>query len=222
MKTGLTEIACILDRSGSMGSIIDEAIGGLNTFLDDQKAEDGDANITIALFDDLYQVIYDNVDLKTIPKITRDLYNPRGMTALYDAIGKTMTSIGERLAKTAEEDRPEKVMIVILTDGQENNSREYSASKIAEMITHQESTYNWTFMFLAANQDACSVGKSLGMKDYSNVNFNATAGGTRGAFTNMSSMTKSYRSMSVGISEVDKSEVLLSVAKCSFVDADGN
>jgi uncharacterized protein YegL len=222
MKSGLTEIACILDRSGSMSSIIDEAIGGLNKFIDDQKELDGDANISIALFDNEYELIYDNVDIKTIPTITRDVYNPRGMTALYDAIGKTMTSIGKRLANTAEEDRPEKVMIVILTDGEENHSREYNAKNISEMITHQEDTYNWTFMFLAANQDACSVGKSLGMKDYSTVNFNANSGGTRGAFTNMSTMTKGYRGMSVSMAEVDKSAVLMSLASASFVDANGN
>jgi uncharacterized protein YegL len=198
MKTGLTEIACILDRSGSMGNIIDEAIGGLNKFLDDQKAEDGDANITIALFDDHYDVIYDNVDIQTIPQITRDMYNPRGMTALYDAIGLTMTSIGKRLAKTAEEDRPEKVMIVILTDGQENSSCEYSASKIADMIKHQEETYSWAFVYLASNVDAMATGSAFGMRSINTLSFTSTTEGTKSAFDNMSLYSKSFRSMSKG------------------------
>jgi uncharacterized protein YegL len=198
MKTGLTEIACILDRSGSMGNIIDEAIGGLNKFLDDQKAEDGDANITIALFDDHYDVIYDNVDIQTIPQITRDMYNPRGMTALYDAIGLTMTSIGKRLAKTAEEDRPEKVMIVILTDGQENSSCEYSASNIADMIKHQEETYSWAFVYLASNVDAMATGSAFGMRSINTLSFTSTTEGTKSAFDNMSLYSKSFRSMSKG------------------------
>jgi len=198
MKTGLTEIACILDRSGSMGNIIDEAIGGLNKFLDDQKAEDGDANITIALFDDHYDVIYDNVDIQTIPQITRDMYNPRGMTALYDAIGLTMTSIGKRLAKTAEEDRPEKVMIVILTDGQENSSCKYSASKIADMIKHQEETYSWAFVYLASNVDAMATGSAFGMRSINTLSFTSTTEGTKSAFDNMSLYSKSFRSMSKG------------------------
>jgi uncharacterized protein YegL len=216
MKTGLTEIACILDRSGSMSGIIDEAIGGLNKFIDDQKALDGDANVTIALFDDRYKVIYDNVDIQTIPTITRDMYNPCGMTALYDSIGKTMTSIGERLAKTSEEDRPEKVMIVILTDGQENSSREYSASKIAEMITHQEEKYSWAFVYLASNVDAMATGSAFGMRSINTLSFTSTTEGTKSAFDNMSLYSTNVRGMaSKGISDMD---VLYSMCKAEAVE----
>ena len=217
MREGLTEIVCILDRSGSMSNLTSEAIGGFNEFIKEQKEADGDANVTVALFDNNYKLLHDNVNINDVPELTGEQYWPGGMTALYDAIGMTVDNIGKRLSETKEEDRPENVIVAILTDGYENTSREYTAEKVKEMIEHQEEKYDWTFMYLAANQDAFDVGLSFGMKDYNSINFNATSGGTTGAFTNMSRGATSYRS--VANKGLDKATVLYSA---NFVDADGN
>ena len=198
MKQGLTEIVCVLDRSGSMGSIIGDAIGGFNSFLEDQKKEDGDANITVALFDNHYELLHDNVDIQKVEEITRAQYSPRGTTALNDSIGRTIDSVGSRLADTDESERPEKVIVAVLTDGYENASREYSADRIKEMISHQEDKYNWQFIYLAANQDAFAVGQGLGFDMHNSVDFNATAKGAKMAFANVSSYSTCVRSMDVG------------------------
>ena len=216
MKQGLTELVCILDRSGSMSGIMGEAISGFNSFIKEQREEDGDANVTVALFDNEYQLVHDNVNIDSVNEMDGSIYYPRGMTALYDAIGRTVDTVGSRLAKTAEEDRPEKVIVAILTDGLENTSREYTAQRIKEMIEHQEEKYDWTFMYLAANQDAFEVGRQFGMNDYNSINFNANSNGTTGAFTNMTTATKCYRKSARG---ADKAQVMYSA---SLVDADGN
>lgn len=217
MKDGLTELVCILDRSGSMSSIIDEAIGGFNTFLKEQRELEGDANVTVALFDDRYDLIHDNVNINDVEDMTSEVYYPRGMTSLLDAIGKTMQTVGERLANTPEEERPENVIVAILTDGMENCSREYTTEKIKEMIQHQEEKYDWTFMYLAANQDAFAVGQSFGMSDYNSINFNANSGGAKGAFQNMTLASTSYRSMSK--SGMSKADIMYAA---NLVDANGN
>jgi len=197
MKQGLTEIVCVLDRSGSMASIIDDAIGGLNTFINEQKKLDGDANITMALFDDEYDLVHDNVSIDSIDAITDGVYYPRGMTALYDAIGKTVSSVGNRLSNTNEDERPERVIVAILTDGMENSSKEYTSERIREIIKEQEDKYNWQFMYLAANQDAFNVGQQFGMKTHNSINFNATAKGAKNAFDNMALYSTQVRSAKV-------------------------
>lgn len=194
MKKGLTEIVCVLDRSGSMGSIMSDAIGGLNSFITEQKKLDGDATITMALFDDGYDIIHDNVDINNVSEIGSDVYFPRGMTALYDAIGKTVTSVGQRLSKTDESERPEKVIVAILTDGLENCSREYESDTIQKIIKEQEDKYNWQFVYLAANQNAFDVGSQFGMKHHNSINFNATAKGAKNAFDNMTLYSSQVRS----------------------------
>jgi len=196
MRVGLSEIVCILDRSGSMGSIVNDAIGGFNTFLTEQKAVDGEANITIVLFNDRMELLYDNVDIKTIPDMRYESYRPNGGTALYDAIGYTMVSVGDRLAKTAEADRPEKVIVVILTDGEENSSKTYAQLRIKQMIQHQEQVYNWAFVYLAANVDAITTGSAFGMTQNNTLSFSSTSTGTRQAFENMNVYSKSIRCMS--------------------------
>src|SRR5574343_68862 len=140
MKKGLSEIVCVIDRSGSMRSIVNDAIGGLNTFIESQKNVPGEANMTIVLFDHEYLVSHNGVNIKLVQPFTTDTYVPRGTTALLDAIGRAITTVGERLNNTKEEDKPEKVIVAILTDGYENASREYTNSKINEMINHQRDT----------------------------------------------------------------------------------
>lgn len=193
-KQGLSEIVCIIDRSGSMSTIRDDAIGGFNTFLDEQKKIPGDANLTMVLFDDEYILYHDAKPLKDVPNLDTKSYVPRGMTALLDAIGKTIVKVGERLSNTPEDQKPEKVIVAILTDGQENHSSEYkSHSKIMEMINHQRDIYSWEFIFLAANQNAIKEGAALGIKASDSYNFAPTSSGIRTAYSDMSRSIGSYR-----------------------------
>ncbi len=135
-RKGLTEIVMVIDRSGSMATIKDDAIGGLNTFIEEQQKVKGEANLTTVLFDDEYILWHDGVDIKKVEPFTERTYVPRSMTALLDAIGKTANDVGERLRKTKEKDRPEKVLFVILTDGMENASKEFTKPQIVEIIDH--------------------------------------------------------------------------------------
>ena len=126
MKEGLTEIISIVDRSGSMQSILDDAIGGFNTFLAAQQRQPGEAKLSLILFDHEYQVVQQAVDIQQVEPLNQDTYVPRGSTALLDAVGKTIDAVGERLAATAESERPSQVIISILTDGYENARQTYS------------------------------------------------------------------------------------------------
>ncbi len=201
MKTGLTEIVLILDRSTSMSSIILESINGLNEFMDQQKMEDGEANVSITMFDRNVEFVKDCVPLTEIEHFTLNDYRPQGTTALYDAIGSTMVRVGERLAETDESERPEKVMVVILTDGANNEFYTYDAEKVKEMIGHQEEKYDWEFMFLAANQDAFLVGEKFGMQSHNSISYSHTDSGARCAFANATAYTKSYRSVSKSVAK---------------------
>lgn len=188
-----SEIVCIIDRSGSMHSIVDDAIGGFNAFLEDQKKVDGEATLTFVQFDNEYEVVHENKPLNDVPNLDLNTYVPRGSTALLDAIGRTIDTVGKRLSNTPEDKRPNKVIVSILTDGEENASREYTLSKIKEMITHQKEKYNWEFIFLAANQDAFSEGFKLGIDSKDTFAFAANSVGTRNAYKNMGNVNKSYR-----------------------------
>lgn len=164
-----TEIAFILDRSGSMESMTNAAISGFNEFLKAQQAtvdDDGQpipATFTLILFDHEYLAVHNRQDIQTALPLTLETYVPRGNTALLDAIGRTIDSIGNELAAIPEADRPAKVIIAILTDGEENASRLYSMSDINQRITHQTEKYQWEFMFLGANQDAIATAAQMGI-----------------------------------------------------------
>jgi uncharacterized protein YegL len=185
------EIVCVLDRSGSMDSIIDDSIGGFNVFLSEQQALPGDAKLTLILFDDQYEVVYDRINLQDVSKITSETYTPRGTTALHDALGKSINSLGESLSN--QNKSPEKVIFVILTDGGENASKEFTKEQINKMIKHQQEKYSWEFIFLAANQDAFSVGDGLGISAQNIANFSASSLGTQAAYSGMSTRTSAYR-----------------------------
>lgn len=206
MKENLTELVFIVDRSGSMIWIADDVIGGFNSFLEDQKKVEGqEANVTVALFDHEYSLLYDNVNINEVEKLDNNKYQPRGMTALLDAVGRTVTSVGIRLANQPEEDRPGKVMVVIITDGHENSSKEYRADRIKEMIQEQEQVYSWDFIFIAANMDAATVGNDYGIAAHKTMNFGATSKGVSDMSMKMSSYTTSYRCASVA----DKSSLVV-------------
>jgi uncharacterized protein YegL len=194
MKKDLTEIGIIVDKSGSMGHVANDAIGGFNTFLKEQKKCPGDANITIVLFDHEVSVLTDRKPVADAPELTEENYRPGGTTALYDAIGQTINRIGDQLNNLPEDERPEKVIIAILTDGEENASSSFHREQINEMISHQTDVYKWVFVFLAANQDAFAAGASIGISKGNIANYAGTGEGTREALCFMACATTRYRS----------------------------
>lgn len=195
MKKNLTEMVFILDRSGSMQSLTSDTIGGFNSMIENQKKENGEAFITTVLFDDQYELLHDHVDIQKIKPITNKEYFARGMTALLDAIGKTINSIGSRLSGTPEDERPDKVIFVITTDGFENASREFNKSAIKEMIEHQQDKYSWTFIFLGANMDAVGEAASLGINASRSHTYTASAQGTSSVYTSLNATMSCLRSV---------------------------
>ena len=179
--TNRTHISMVIDRSGSMNSIRQDTIGGLNTFLDEQRKDPENTRITYVQFDDVYEVVYDNVEVKYIPEITREHFVPRGMTALLDAIGKTIHRTASFIAAQPESERPNKVVFVIVTDGHENASHDFTRSAIHELITSKQAE-DWQFVFLAANQDAIATGTSFGIRSTSNMNYTAGKVGVKNVF----------------------------------------
>ena len=182
MKKNLTELVFILDRSGSMGGFVNDVIEGFNSMIKKYKEELEEAYITTVLFDDKYEILHDHVNLNDIKPITNKEYYTLGWTALYDALGKTINSVGARLFNTPEEERPEKVIFVINTDGEENSSREFTRSKIKEMIEHQQNKYSWGFLFLGANIDAETEAESIGISRNFAAKFAATSAGLSSSY----------------------------------------
>jgi hypothetical protein len=198
MKENLVDINVVLDRSGSMSCIAADTIGGFNEFLKTQQEADGEAFITLAQFDDIYEVVYSGKNIKEAPMLSSLTFKPRGSTALLDAIGKTINTTGERLANLNEDQRPEKIIFVILTDGGENASREFTNTQINDMIKHQTDVYSWDFIFIGANQDAIQVGATMGFNMGNSMTYAANSVGTTCAFTSMSEKMTLYRSGSLG------------------------
>lgn len=179
MKTNMTELVFILDRSGSMSGLETDTIGGFNAMLARQKQEPGEAVITTVLFDDRYELLHDRVPIQGVAPITEREYKVRGTTALLDAIGKTIHKIGNAQKNTIEPERAGKVLFVITTDGLENASRSYSPDRIRMMIDRQKELYGWEFIFLGANIDALEVAEDLGIHRDQAVNYNADGIGTQ-------------------------------------------
>jgi len=193
MEKGLSEIICIIDRSGSMGIIIDDAIGGFNHFLDEQKKLPGKAALTYVQFNSELEVIHENKPLQDVEPINKNTYNPSGTTALLDAVGETIDSTGQRLAAMPEENRPEHVIVAILTDGHENASRNYTLSKVRKMISHQKEKYSWEFIFLGANQDAFAEAAKMGIDREDSFNFHVSKEGIKKAYDDMHETVSKYR-----------------------------
>lgn len=178
MKKDLVELVFILDRSGSMSGLEDDTIGGYNAMLEKQKKEPGEAIITTVLFDDKYELLHDRINLRGIGPITDKEYFVRGSTALLDAIGRTINKIGNAQKHTMEEERAERVLFVITTDGMENASREFTYEKVRKMIEHQKNKYGWEFIFLGANIDAIAIAERFGISKDRATNYNADSEGT--------------------------------------------
>jgi len=183
----LTEIIAILDRSGSMHSLVTDTIGGFNAFLAEQKKATGKAKLTLVQFDDKYQIDYDGVDVQSVKDLNEQTYQPRGSTALFDAVGKTIVTVGERLSKLKEEERPGQVIFLIITDGMENASKEFTdRTKISDMVKHQTEKYSWTFTFLGGGDSAFSQAQSMGIHAANAYNYSANAAGTSNLYRNVS------------------------------------
>lgn len=174
MKKDYTHISMILDRSGSMRDVAADAIGGFNSFLADQKKVQGEATITLIQFDDKYEPLHSFKPIAEVPELDSFTFQPRGTTALRDAIGRTIDDTGTNLALMKEADRPEKVIVVVITDGIENASRHFSAARINEMIRHQTDEYNWQFVFMGSNQDAITSARSIGIAAASALSYDNT------------------------------------------------
>lgn len=184
MKAGKSEVIIILDRSGSMSSIKADMEGGLKAFVDKQAKEPGECLVSLYQFDTDYEAVFEALDVKAVGPIT---LVPRGSTALRDAIGKTIAAVGERLSKTPESERPSLVIVVVLTDGEENASKEYTQPRIAEMVKHQQEAYSWQFRFLGANQDAVLAAANHGIMRGSSLTYAATSGGVAATMSILSS-----------------------------------
>lgn len=192
MNQDLTELICILDRSGSMESIRDDAIGGFNAFLNGQKKLPGNARMTLVLFDDEYDIILDGVPLREVTKLTSATFVPRGMTALLDAVGRTLDSVCIRIAQTPKDTQPVKIICCILTDGMENSSKEYTRQQVFDKIT-KLAECGWEFVFLAANQDAIQAGESIGIRGDNSIAFDATPTGIQNAYSRLNAEVHTRR-----------------------------
>lgn len=184
------EIVVLMDKSGSMADTANDAIGGFNTFLKYQQDLPGEAKLTLVLFDTIYRTLYESTPIKEVKPLTNKEYFASGMTALLDAFGNTVTNLGNRLENLPESERPNKVIVCVVTDGEENSSHEYKKDQIKSMAEHQRSKYNWEFVYLGANQDAFAEGNSFGI--YNTTNYVGTKGGTYAVYS--SSLNNSVRS----------------------------
>jgi len=164
MNEKLTEVVFILDRSGSMSGMESDTIGGFNSMLEKQQAVEGEVVVSTILFDDKVETLHDRMALKDVKPMTRDEYYVRGCTALLDAVGRTLKHIGKIHKAMPEAERPQKTLCVIITDGYENASREYSYEKVKEMITKRQEKRGWEFIFLGANIDAVAEAGRFGIK----------------------------------------------------------
>ena len=193
MKNGLTELVFILDKSGSMKGLERDTIGGFNSMLDRQKNGEGDCHITTALFDNNYELLHDRIDIRAVSPITEKEYFVGGSTALLDAIGKTIHKIDNAQEHTADAYRAEKVMFVIITDGEENASREYSAENVKAQIEQKKASQKWEFIFLGANIDAVETAGRFGIGADRAVDYLADREGTKLNFEVMSSAVSAFR-----------------------------
>jgi uncharacterized protein YegL len=196
MTSKATELVFILDRSGSMGGLESDTIGGFNSMLSKQREVEGKCLITTVLFDNNYELLHDRIEIQAVSAISDKEYYVGGSTALLDAIGRTINKIGNAQKNTAAEFRADNVLFVIITDGQENSSREYSMSRIRKMIEHQKNKYKWEFIFLGANIDAVETAGSFGISADRAQDFLADSEGVEMNFRVMSETVAAYREYS--------------------------
>lgn len=204
MRKNLTYIIFVVDRSGSMAAIRSDMIGGFNAFIKEQRKTKGDCKVFFYQFDTEYDAVYEGIDLNTVKELNEDTYIPRGGTALYPSLGKTVEDIGKKLATLPENERPERVLFVTITDGEHNSAlnrvngngidvkfHQFTVEQVKSMVQHQEQVYNWDFAYIGANQNTWKVGSSMGVSN--NLNYVASAEGTKAMFANLADSTTKYR-----------------------------
>lgn len=193
-KENFTSINVIIDQSGSMDTLTNDTIGSFNTFLAEQKLVPGEAVFTLCTFGYTSNLVHDFIKLDTVPDLSTNTYRPSGGTALLDALGSTIKSVGARLAAMPEDERPENVIFLVITDGDENSSRTFTKEQVKSMVQHQQDVYKWEFVFIGANVDAFKEGQSLGFSASNSVSYDATSVGTKQLYNSVSSNVSSYRS----------------------------
>ena len=194
MNNNLTEIVCILDRSGSMAGLEDDTIGGFNAMVEKQKKEPGEAFLSAVLFSDESVVVYDRADLRGVEPMTDRQYRVGGCTALLDAIGGAVHHIANIHRYAREEDRPGKTIFVITTDGLENASRRYTYADVRKMVAHEQEKHGWEFLFLGANMDAIHEAERFGFRSDRAVRFQNDSAGTSLNFAVVSEAIGGFRS----------------------------
>jgi uncharacterized protein YegL len=199
----ITEIICIIDKSGSMSPTKGDTIGGYNGFINEQRKLDGKAKITTVFFNYTVNDFESSTDLQECKLLDDKNYSPNGGTALLDAIGLTIENTNKRLIKTTKNERLNKVLCVIITDGEENASKLYNKEQIFDLIEHQTELHGWEFIFLGANQDAIKAGSSIGIRSDRSMTFSADSKGFDSVYTTMSNLTMNYRNCDVETNSVD-------------------
>ena len=198
MKESYTHISVVLDRSGSMQSMVKDVVGGFDKFVEDQKKEEGEATISLVQFDDIYEVVHDFINIKDMKGLK---LSPRGCTALLDAMGQTLEETRDKVLKMKDDDCPSRVIFVFITDGDENASTKYKRKEIFSMIKDLKSSgrgdqINWEFVFIGANQDAISEGSGYGIGARASMTFDASGAGATAAFSSLSKGVSTYRACS--------------------------
>ncbi len=209
MKDDYTHITVILDRSGSMESIRDDIIGGVNALLKEQQRTPGVATLTLVQFDTAapYEVVHSFTLVQAVKPLTAESYVPRGGTPLLDALGRGILDLDATLGQMREPDRPARVVFVVVTDGMENASREFTRNQVARMIAEKQELADWQFVFLSADLSAMTEGEGLGMLYQRSLAFDKTAQGSRSAFSSVSANVARMRrgeATDVSFSEEDR------------------
>ena len=216
MRKGLTEIVFILDRSGSMSGLEADTIGGFNSMIAKQKKEEGEAYVSTVLFDDRSEVLHDRVPMEQVPVMTENEYYVRGCTALLDAVGGAIRHIANVHKYAREEDRPEKTLFVITTDGMENASHHYSYEKVQTMIRTEQEKYGWEFLFIGANIDAVQEAKRFGIREERAVNYVHDKAGTATVYSSVSKAVCAVRMADASCVE----QAIDASAWCGEINAD--
>lgn len=206
-----THVSVLIDESGSMSRLADDTIGGFNHFLQEQKALPGKMTLQVAKFSTQVRQLFSMQDVRTVSGLDSETYSPAGNTALLDAVGGEIKRLGAALSALPDVQRPGKVLVLIITDGQENASREFTQKQISEMIKHQEDVYKWNFLYLGANVDAFTEAGNIGVRGSNAINYSASSRGVRDAYVATSASFNSIRSRA-------QPNALLDVFNSSHVD----
>jgi len=195
MKTNFTSINVLIDASGSMDHLATDTIEGFNAFLKTQKEVPGDAVLSLWTFDNNRKVVHEFMNLHDVPDLNKETYQIGGTTALLDAIGTSMNDIGAKLESMSEEDRPSKVIFLIITDAHANDSQKFHKAQVKDMVKHQTEKYNWdfVFIFMGANIDSIAEADAIGVTKGNTINYSATSVGTKAIYSDIGESMTRYR-----------------------------